>query len=341
MKNFPQIAEYVWLSNKGIIRSKTKILPEAIKQVTDLPIWNFDGSSTEQASGHFSDVTLKPVRIYKDPFRKQNHILVLCECFNDLAKNEINSKNTRALLRQSLEGKENEEIYAGIEQEYVLYDTKTKLPYKWDSHQEPGAGPQGPYYCAIGGNKIYGREIVEEHMMKCLEADLLFHGINAEVMPSQWEFQIGTGDALKVADDLWVGRYVLERITENYGAYVNYHPKPHIGDWNGSGGHVNFSSKKMREEGGLKEIERAIHKLEKRHKHDINLYGEENNKRLTGLYETQSINKFSWGIGDRGSSIRINKSVAEKGKGYFEDRRPASNLDPYVVLSAIINSIYH
>ena len=336
-----QLAEYVWVSAKGLLRSKTRVLPHAVSNMNDLPLWNYDGSSTMQATGRHSDVGLKPVRIYHDPFRRENNIMVMCECYDDLVNLKPNQENTREKLRKALVGKEKEEFQAGIEQEYVLYDAHTNLPYQWKSHQDPGAGPQGPYYCGVGGDKIFGRNIVEEHMIKCLDMDLLFHGVNAEVMASQWEFQIGTGDLLKVADDLWMARYILERITEKHRAYVNYHPKPHLGDWNGSGGHVNVSSKKMREEGGLEEIKKAIAKLEKNHTHDMKNYGDHNEKRLTGHHETQSIHKFTWGVGDRGSSVRINKSVAEKGKGYFEDRRPASNLDPYLVLSSILNSIFH
>ena len=341
MKKIPQIAEYIWLSPGGLLRGKTRILQTPVMKPQDLPLWNFDGSSTRQAAGKFSDVTLKPVRVYSDPFRSKDDIIVLCECFDDGKLEKTNSFNTRSKLVKAVEGKEDLEMWTGIEQEYTLFDTKTRLPHLWKEHQNPGIGPQGPYYCGVGGDRAFGREIVEIHMNHCLSMGIAFGGINAEVMASQWEFQVGTGELLKIADDLITARYVLERITEKYGVYVNYHPRPHPGDWNGSGGHVNFSTKKMRAEGGLEEIKKAIKKLGLTHVTDLDNYGEHNHERLTGKHETASMHSFSWGVGDRGASIRINKAVAEQGKGYFEDRRPASNLDPYLVLSSIVNSIFH
>lgn len=341
MNKSVQIAEYVWIGAKGMLRSKARIFPNQISSVKDIPLWNFDGSSTGQAIGKFSDITLMPARIYPDPFRGGNNILVLCECYEDHKLSQANKSNTRHLLREVIKGKEHHEMLSGIEQEYVLYDVNTNMPYKWKEHQNPGAGPQGPYYCGIGGDRAFGRPVVEEHMKLCLEMGMSFGGINAEVMASQWEFQIGTEEPLLVADDLWMARYILERITENYGVYVNYHPKPHLGDWNGSGGHVNFSTKEMRQEGGLEVIKKSLKKLELSHIEDLEHYGEHNNKRLTGHHETASMKNFTWGIGDRGSSIRINRHVADAGKGYFEDRRPASNLDPYLVLTRIIKSVLH
>ena len=340
MNKSVQIAEYIWVSAKGIMRSKTKVFDHHLKDISEIPQWNFDGSSTGQAHGKFSDITLKPVRLYQDPFRNPNDLFVLCETYDDSKCEKPNVADTRNLLRKALIGKEHLEMMTGIEQEYVLFDAKTKLPYMWKEHQDPGSGPQGPYYCGVGGHRIFGRDIIEDHMKLCLKSNLSYAGANAEVMASQWEFQIGTGELLKMADDLWIARYILERITEKYGCYVNYHPKPHFGDWNGSGGHVNFSTKEMREKGGLDIIKNAIKKLEHSHFNDIHAFGEDNHLRLTGKHETQSMKVFTWGVADRGASIRINKHVADNEKGYFEDRRPASNLDPYLVLATIVNSIF-
>jgi len=340
MSKANQIVEYIWIGAGGILRSKTKVMDKPVSGLSGLPLWNFDGSSTGQAEGRFSDIILKPARVYPDPFRKNNNLMVLCECFDNSKLTEVNHANSRKELRDAMEGHEHHEMWSGIEQEYVIYDAKTRMPFGWREHQNPGSGPQGPYYCGVGGDKVFGRQMVEEHMELCLQMGVKIGGVNAEVMASQWEFQVGTADPLVVADDLWIARYILERVTEKHHAYINYHPKPHVGDWNGSGGHVNFSTKAMREEGGIKDIKEAIKKLELTHEDDLRAYGEHNDQRLTGRHETQSMNKFSWGVGDRGSSIRINKAVADLGKGYFEDRRPASNLDPYLVLSKIVKSVF-
>ena len=331
------LATYVWIDADNNQRSKMRVLPNKTYKLEELPRWNFDGSSTKQAEGKFSDVYLYPQRIYKDPFNGGQHIMVLCECWDD--DNTPNKSNTRKKLRDLSEKHKNLEPLCGIEQEYILFDRASNLPFGWKGFNEPGSGPQGPYYCGTGGNYAFGREIAEKHLDKCIEAGIGVFGMNGEVMPAQWEFQVGTSDPLKTADDLTMARYLLARITEDYNAYVSFHPKPYLGDWNGSGAHTNFSTKPMREEGGLKVIEEACNKFAARHKEAIRLYGEGNELRLTGSHETQSMEKFSWGIGDRGASIRIPKQVAQDGKGYLEDRRPASNCDPYVVLHTIFETV--
>ena len=338
MKDY-QIVEYIWIEPSGNLRGKTRVFPKNISKVTDLPIWSFDGSSTGQAVGTDSDVFLAPRRMYNDPFRGDNHIIVLCECFNDAEAIQPHESNCRTTLVETVKRTEEHQPWFGVEQEYVLYDFKTNEPYGWKTPEDPGLGPQGPYYCAVGGDRAFGRKIVEEHMFACLKAGINYYGANAEVMPSQWEFQIGTSDPLTIADDLWVARYILARVTEKHGVWVNYHPKPRNGDWNGSGGHVNFSTIKMRSNDGLRHIEDGLLKLEKTHSDDIRHYGEHNELRLTGKHETSSMESFSWGVGNRGRSARITKQVLANNKGYFEDRRPSSNLDPYCVFDRILKSV--
>lgn len=341
--------EYVWIDGSENLRSKNKIVDRSLfdETLNTVPLWNFDGSSTLQATGRESDVILKPVRLYKNPFIKFiDSWLVLCECYNKDMTPHIT--NTRAKCLETSEKFAEYEPLFGIEQEYTLFErnkdnlhkiTYANLPYMWKEHDEPEIGGQGPYYCGIGGDRIFGRPIVNEHLKLCLEAGIEICGTNAEVMASQWEFQIGICDALKVSDDLWMARYILQRVTESYGCYATFHPKPYKGDWNGTGGHTNFSTKSMREEAGLEHIYKACEKLALKHDDHIRVYGKYNGERLSGHHETSSMTAFSYGVGNRGCSIRIPINVFNDKSGYLEDRRPASNLDPYLVTEIMVRSV--
>jgi len=205
----------------------------------------------------------------------------------------------------------------------------TKWPLGWPEGGFPPA--QGPYYCSVGATTCYGRAVMDIHYRACLAAKINISGTNGEVMPGQWEFQIGPCEGVDIGDHLWVARYLLGRVTEDLNIGLSFHPKPLKGDWNGAGCHTNYSTVEMREEGGLKAIHAAIDKLEETHLEHIDLYGDGNDLRLTGKHETAHYTKFRAGVGDRGASIRIPTQTNNEGKGYFEDRRPASNIDPYVV----------
>lgn len=237
-----------------------------------------------------------------------------------------------------MEANKEHEFWFGLEQEYTLLGPDD-WPYGWPKGGFPG--PQGPYYCAVGTGKVYCRDIVEAHYKACLYAGILISGINAEVMPAQWEYQVGPCEGIDLGDQLWMSRFLLHRIGEEFGAKISFAPKPIPGDWNGAGLHTNVSTKETRADGGMKHIEAAMKKLESRHVDHIKVYGEGNDARLTGRHETGSIDSFSWGVANRGASVRIPRACAREGKGYFEDRRPASNADPYQITGIIVETVSH
>jgi glutamine synthetase len=332
-------AEYIWIDGSKPtqkLRCKTKILPdlEEVVELSELPVWGFDGSSTEQAEGHASDCALKPVNFFVDPIRGYPHVLVMTEVCDPLTM-APHSSNTRAPCVDMADKHVAEECWFGIEQEYTFFDGIK--PLGWPDNGFPA--PQGGYYCGVGADEVYGREIVEDHMDACLEAGLTFSGINAEVMPGQWEFQIGPVGAPDAGDELWIARWLLYRIAEDYGVSATLDAKPIKGDWNGAGAHTNFSTKAMREDGGMAVIEEACEKLGKRALIHVKNYGADIESRLTGAHETQRWDEFSWGVSDRGASIRIPWNVAIDKKGYLEDRRPNANADPYVICKLMIESI--
>nr|CCA22206.1 unnamed protein product [Albugo laibachii Nc14] len=329
------LAEYVWIGGSGQdLRSKTKTLTHSVKCVSDLPVWNFDGSSTGQAPGEDSEVLLRPVAIYKDPFRKGQHILVLCDCLKP--DNSPIANNTRADAHRVMAAVEAHVPWFGIEQEYTLFEADNVTPYGWPKGGFPG--PQGPYYCGAGAHSAYGRSIVDAHYRACLYAGVKVSGINAEVMPGQWEYQVGPCVGIEAGDMLWISRYLLLRVCEDFGVNVSWDPKPIPGDWNGAGCHTNYSTAAMREDGGLSKIIEAIEKLKLKHHVHIAAYGQGNERRLTGRHETASIDSFTYGVANRGASVRIPRIAETEGKGYFEDRRPSSNMDPYVVTSRIVKT---
>jgi glutamine synthetase len=185
-----------------------------------------------------------------------------------------------------------------------------------------------------------GREIVEEHLDLCIHAGINHEGINAEVAKGQWEFQIFGKGSKTAADQVWVARYILMRLCEKHGIDVEFSCKPVRGDWNGSGMHSNFSTKHLREVGGKPYFDKLMDAFRKHHEEHIAVYGPDNHLRLTGLHETQSIDKFNFGLADRGASIRLPHSFVNSGyKGYLEDRRPNSQADPYLVAGRILKTI--
>jgi glutamine synthetase len=326
--------EYIWLDGykpTQSLRSKTKIEKDFSGKLEDCPMWSFDGSSTEQAPGGSSDCVLKPVYIVSDPQRK-NGFLVMCEVLNPDGSAHVS--NGRALIED-----DDNDFWFGFEQEYFLWNTEIEKPLGFPEGGYPA--PQGPYYCSVGARNAFGRHIVEEHLDACLEAGLNVEGINAEVATGQWEFQIFAKGAKEAGDQIWIARYLLERIGEKHNVAINWHCKP-LGnlDWNGSGMHANFSNSLLRTCGSREVYEAVCESFRSVIKEHIDVYGADNHLRLTGKHETAAINEFKFGVSDRGASIRIPIGTVERGwKGWLEDRRPNSAADPYKVAARIIKTV--
>jgi len=335
-------AEYVWIGGTGEIRCKTKTLTKECKTIEDYPVWNFDGSSTGQAPGDNSEVYLQPVAIFKDPFRGGNHVLVLCECVLPVSEDSMAMKpheatNTRSAAVKIFDRCKEEKPWYGIEQEYTLMYDDCRTPFGWPHKGYPG--PQGPYYCSSGAENAFGRRVADAHYRACLYAGVIISGINAEVMAGQWEYQVGPCVGIESGDHVIMSRYIMYRVCEDYNVVVSFDPKPISGDWNGAGCHTNFSTLAMRSEKGYEHILAGIKKLEEKHEKHIKLYGEGNDRRLTGHHETASIDKFTYGVANRGASVRIPRQTFLEKKGYLEDRRPASNMDPYIVTALIAQTV--
>lgn len=327
--------EYVWIGGNSELRSKTKVMNKHIEHIDDLSIWNYDGSSTGQANGHESEIILKPRALFNDPFRTGHHKLVFCDTYTP--QDEPLSNNYRHWADELFNSKLDEEPWFGLEQEYFLIDPKTDYPLGYDETHE-----QGQYYCSVGAKNTFGRVVAETHLKMCIHAGVKIAGINSEVAPGQWEFQIGPCVGIEQGDHLWMARYILHRVAEEYNVSVDMEPKPLKGKWNGSGCHTNYSTKNMREgtqdKTGLDFIQEAIDKLSSKHSEHMKVYGQGNQDRMTGEYETSSFDKFTYGISDRGASIRIGNENYKNKKGYFEDRRPSSNCDPYLVTGMIFKT---
>jgi glutamine synthetase len=325
--------EYIWLDGyepTPNLRSKTTIKEfDEFPTLAELPMWGFDGSSTRQAEGHSSDCGLKPVAVFPDSTRK-NGVLVMAEVM--LPNGDPHPTNARATIL------DDPGTWFGFEQEYFFYQNGRPLGFPAEGYP----APQGEYYTGVGYKNVgdLARELVENHLDLCLDAGINHEGINAEVAKGQWEFQIFGKGSKKAADEMWVARYLLERLCERYDVDIVWHCKPIKGDWNGSGMHCNFSTEYMRTKGGKEYFEELMAAFDKYKNEHIAVYGPDNHLRLTGLHETQSIDKFNYGIANRGASIRVPHSFVNAGyKGYLEDRRPNSAGDPYKIASRILQTV--
>ena len=326
--------EYIWLDGytpEPNLRSKVKILSkESAITLSDCPEWSFDGSSTKQAEGHYSDRILKPVALYQNCMDDglYRSYFVLCEVYNP--DGTVHETNIRHILP------DDDNVWYGFEQEYTIIKDGRPIGFPKDGFP----APQGKYYCGVGSEQVNGRSFVDEHLEICLNTGLQITGTNAEVLLGQWEYQIFNTTSKSAADDLWISRYILQRLSEKWGYRIEFHPKPVMGDWNGSGLHCNFSNHIMRNVGGMEYFSKLFNVFESRHELHIENYGSSNDQRLTGKHETQSIHKFSWGVSDRGASLRVPIQTSLGWKGYVEDRRPASNADPYRIVKVISDALH-
>ena len=328
------MAEYIWIDGTRADGHGSGPRPRSSTgdaDLADLPIWGFDGSSTNQAPGDNSDCVLRPVAVYPDPIRGGDDVLVMCEVL--LIDMTPHPTNSRAACAAIAEKYADHEPWFGIEQEYTFFKDGRPLGFPVNGYP----APQGFYYCGVGADEVFGRDVVEAHMEACLEAGIGLSGINAEVMPGQWEFQVGPLSPLDVSDQLWMSRWLLYRIAEEFDISATVEPKPVKGDWNGAGCHTNFSTKAMRE--GYDPIIAACEALGQKAEEHVKAYGADIEHRLTGAHETAPWTEFSYGVSNRGASVRIPWQVAVDKKGYIEDRRPNANMDPYLVCGLITDTV--
>ena len=327
--------EYIWLDNDNNFRSKTKIITnKLVTSLTSLPLWNYHGSSCGQANTETSEIILKPVFICNDPFRGQNHRLAYCVTYTGEEMIPLNNNYREYAEKIFKEDKVNYfKPWFGMEQEFFIMNPETGMPFKYNH-----SNTQGKYYCGVGTCQKVERDIMEDFIKRSYDAGLKVCGINEEVAQGQWEYQIGPLTGILAADQLMMSRYILVRIAENYNANINFHPKP-LWDWNGSGCHTNYSTKFTRngtnEHNGIYYINAYINRLKTHHLECMQKYGINNHLRMTGTCETANYNHFTHSVGGRNCSIRIGYDVARWECGYFEDRRPASNCDPYLVTSSL------
>ena len=334
--------EYIWLDHENNYRSKTRILNDDGSVgdfcIERLPIWNFDGSSTGQADGEDSEVYIKPIYMVRDPFRRdKDSWLALCDTW--LPNGNPHPDNTRFTAMKIFSQKQVAEAkpWFGLEQEFFIRKSIKGYPLGMDKQlyaKSQKDNIQGPYYCGVGKGNCYGREFVDEAIGHMVDSGLNMTGLNFEVAPGQAEFQV-MNSGIDAADELHMARYILMRTAEKHDLTIDLHPKPFKTNLNGSGCHTNYSTKAMRDEGGYDLIIAAIEKLKEKHGEHIAIYGKDNDMRLSGKWETADINTFTYGVADRGASVRIPRFTERDKKGYLEDRRPASNMDPYLVTSKI------
>ncbi len=326
------ILEYIWLDGWNNLRSKVKVIDKTITDISDVPLWNYDGSSTYQSESKDSEIILKPVLLTPNPFFKDTEAwFVLCE----LMTNSGVSIDTRNAAVKQFDLKPELKPKFGIEQEFFLMCPLSKRPLGFPKHGYPEE--QGKYYCSVGYDRCFKRNFLDEALEILLKMGVPLTGYNMEVCPGQMELQV-CADGILAADYLMLTRYVLNRLGEKHQVLIEFGSKPVKGDWNGSGCHVNFSTTETMKPDNYKVIVEYIEKLRLNHTSHIELYGTDNCERLTGKHETSDLNTFTYGVGNRNVSIRIPNETFKNQCGYIEDRRPSSSCDPYLVTSKIFQT---
>ena len=338
-----QVIEYVWTDFEDLLRSGTRVVDSDNSYILDpttIPIWNYDGSATKQAGSQDSEIILKPKRVIKCPFRRGNNLIVLCDCYTyDNEPISTNHRYAAEAIFQNETVKQSKPWY-GLEQQFYFREFKSDRIMGFDTNTLTNPQKQGQYYCSIGAKNSFGRPVMEDFLENILFAGLSVSGINGEIGPGQWEFQIGPVEGIDAGDQMYLARYILEKTAEKYEIIVDYHPKPLEGSvWNGSGCHINFSTEEMRQTGGLTKILEAIEKLKDNHEEHMAVYGRDSDQRLIVPNDISKFDTFTFGIANSESSIKISHTVKENGYGYLEDRRPASNIEPYSAIAIIAETI--
>lgn len=339
--------EYIWFGSNGEFRSKVRIIRSQPNQINRhlSTRWSYDGSSTGQATTEASEITLVPVAHYEDRSKKR-YFYLLCDSVRETVDEngqitQATNLSERSRLADLLNNTEVStlDIWFGFEQEFFIRDQYSLI-----------ATEQGPFYCGVEvprdsnpvsrSNRVLEqvRPLTEAIVARCMDIGVNLTGWNLEVAPGQTEIQV-FGAGIKACDDLMMMRYMAHRVLAEHTMVPDFSPKPLGPDWNGSGLHTNVSTAQTRAEGGMDAIRTYMQRMEERHAEHISVYGEGNEQRLTGQHETSSMERFTWGVGNRASSVRIPTETARNGRGYFEDRRPAANANPYAIARVMMETL--
>lgn len=336
------ILEYIWIDGRGNLRSKYRTAfpkfdsyADAAHNYIAVKDWNYHDSSTYQASTENTEIALIPVAYYLNPFFEQGRaFLILCKTYN--ADGSPTNTNFRHDAEKLFESSTSHYLdpYFRINQEYFIIQSSGTTNFAPLCSYEQ---PQPDYYCGVGNVTL--RNLAEKHYQYCLNAHLKISAVNAEMEPTQWQFQIGPSSKISASDELWVARYILVKLSEEFRVCICFKPKSLPNPSNSSSLHLHtsFSTQETRDaqnQNGLKCIYQYIDRLSKKHTEHICIYGHNSNR----VHSGSDYHTFSFASGYRGNNICIPKSVLKAGCGYLEDMRPASNADPYRVTAAIFST---